>query len=343
MVRMRNEWVSIDPRFWDVSMDANINIALGNGDTNEKLQALMMIMSKQEQILQQLGPQNPLVTPQQFSNTLRKIVELSGFKDATSFFQNIPADYQPPTPTSTNSVIDLTTSPFTPRDNRNWEREVSFTGSLSSTSENPNDSLFSSPTSMPPDTSSPLNPLPPMIMFGKMTPQWPVLDSNWAPVPLSETTAKIGMPSKSLLNEENWILSRVTSTFEVTSPSRELLAIIWSLLLSNEKLLFIGDRQESESLDSHGKKPVWKRTQRIQGVNFGMDTEIIRTLSSMNSEEVSISPIYSDGSTDTLVSWKLKVPQFHSVLKKFGLPATSTHEAGTQNSTSQQFLPYYDD
>jgi hypothetical protein len=98
MVRMRNEWVSIDPRFWDTSMDANINIALGNGDTNEKLQALMMIMSKQEQILQQLGPTNPLVTPQQFSNTLRKIVELSGFKDSTSFFQNIPADYVPPPP-----------------------------------------------------------------------------------------------------------------------------------------------------------------------------------------------------------------------------------------------------
>ena len=98
MVRMRNEWVSIDPRFWDTSMDANINIALGNGDTNEKLQALMMIMSKQEQILQQLGPTNPLVTPQQFSNTLRKIVELSGFKDSTSFFQDIPADYVPPTP-----------------------------------------------------------------------------------------------------------------------------------------------------------------------------------------------------------------------------------------------------
>jgi hypothetical protein len=99
MVRMRNEWVQIDPRFWDVSMDANINIALGNGDTNEKLQALMMIMAKQEQILQQLGPTNPLVTPQQFSNTLRKIVELSGFKDSTSFFQDIPADYVPPTPT----------------------------------------------------------------------------------------------------------------------------------------------------------------------------------------------------------------------------------------------------
>jgi hypothetical protein len=98
MVRMRNEWVQIDPRAWDAGMDANINIALGNGDTNERLQALMMILAKQEQILQQLGPQNPLVTPQQFSNTLRKIVELSGFKDSSSYFQNIPADYVPPAP-----------------------------------------------------------------------------------------------------------------------------------------------------------------------------------------------------------------------------------------------------
>jgi len=98
MVRLRNEWVAIDPRHWNAGMDASINIGLGNGDTNERLQALMMIMAKQEQILQQLGPQNPLVTPQQFSNTLRKIVELSGFKDASSFFQDIPADYVPPAP-----------------------------------------------------------------------------------------------------------------------------------------------------------------------------------------------------------------------------------------------------
>jgi len=98
MVRMRNEFVQIDPSHWETSMDANINIGLGNGDTNERLQALMMIMTKQQEILQTLGPTNPLVTPQQFSNTLRKIVELSGFKDASSFFQDIPADYVPPAP-----------------------------------------------------------------------------------------------------------------------------------------------------------------------------------------------------------------------------------------------------
>ena len=98
IVRMRNEFVTIDPSHWETSMDASINIGLGNGDTNERLQGLMMIMTKQEQILKELGAQNPLVTPQQFSNTLRKIVELSGFKDASSYFSDIPADYVPPAP-----------------------------------------------------------------------------------------------------------------------------------------------------------------------------------------------------------------------------------------------------
>jgi hypothetical protein len=41
---------------------------------------------------------NPLVTPSQYSSTLRKIVELSGFKDPSQFFNQIPADYQPPAP-----------------------------------------------------------------------------------------------------------------------------------------------------------------------------------------------------------------------------------------------------
>ena len=44
----------------------------------------------------QMGPMNPLVSPAQYANTLRKMVELAGFKDASQFFNAIPADYQPP-------------------------------------------------------------------------------------------------------------------------------------------------------------------------------------------------------------------------------------------------------
>ena len=58
----------------------------------------MMILAKQQEALTQLGPQNPLVTPSQYSHTLRQIVQLSGFKDASQFFNDVPADYQPPAP-----------------------------------------------------------------------------------------------------------------------------------------------------------------------------------------------------------------------------------------------------
>ena len=96
MVRLRNQWVQVDPRTWDATMDVSINVGLGMGDTDQKLQMLTMIAAKQEQALQQLGPMNPLVTPAQYSNTLRRIVELAGFKDSSQFFNAIPADYVPP-------------------------------------------------------------------------------------------------------------------------------------------------------------------------------------------------------------------------------------------------------
>lgn len=96
MVRLRNEWVQIDPRVWNANMDVSINIGLGNGDTNERIQALTMIAGKQEQIMQQFGLGNPVVTPAMYIRTIQKIIELSGFKDASSYFQALPADFQMP-------------------------------------------------------------------------------------------------------------------------------------------------------------------------------------------------------------------------------------------------------
>ena len=98
MVRLRNQWVAIDPRAWNATMDVTVNVALGNGDTEQKMAMLQLILAQQKEALMQMGPQNPLVTPGQFSNTLRKMVELAGFKDSSQFFNAIPADYQPPAP-----------------------------------------------------------------------------------------------------------------------------------------------------------------------------------------------------------------------------------------------------
>jgi len=96
MIRLRNEWVQIDPRSWDTSMDVAVNIGLGNGDTNEKLAALAQFSAKQESIINQYGLDNPVVSPQQYVRTLRKMVELSGFKDASSYINDLPDDWKAP-------------------------------------------------------------------------------------------------------------------------------------------------------------------------------------------------------------------------------------------------------
>lgn len=97
VIRLRNQFVPMDPRAWNADMDLNVNVGLGGGTQEEKLIKLNLIAQKQEQILGQLGPSNPLLTLQQYYNTLTKQVELAGFKDTTSYFTD-PARYQAPPP-----------------------------------------------------------------------------------------------------------------------------------------------------------------------------------------------------------------------------------------------------
>ena len=55
-------------------------------DDETKIAFLTQIAAKQEQILMQLGADNPLVSAPQYVNTLRSITEIGGFKDVDQFF-----------------------------------------------------------------------------------------------------------------------------------------------------------------------------------------------------------------------------------------------------------------
>ena len=86
VVRIRGEFVAIDPREFANGFDLNIEVGLGNGREDEKMSMLAQIAGKQEQIMAQLGPNNPVVKPSQYVNTLRRIAEMAGFKDTEQFF-----------------------------------------------------------------------------------------------------------------------------------------------------------------------------------------------------------------------------------------------------------------
>jgi len=106
IVRLRNNFVPIDPREWTSEFDVVVQVGLGTADDEQKIAFLTQIAAKQEQILMQMGANNPLVSMGQYVNTLRSIAEVGGFKDADMFFNNpqqmamaeAQAAQQPPQP-----------------------------------------------------------------------------------------------------------------------------------------------------------------------------------------------------------------------------------------------------
>ena len=86
IIRIRGEFVAIDPREFANGFDLSIEVGLGNGREDEKMSMLVQIAGKQEQIMAQLGANNPVVKPSQYVNTLKRIAEMAGFKDTEQFF-----------------------------------------------------------------------------------------------------------------------------------------------------------------------------------------------------------------------------------------------------------------
>jgi hypothetical protein len=103
VVRLRNSWVPVDPRAWDADMDVVVNVGLGTGSIEQKVQTLMAVLAQQKEILQTLGPNNPIVSMKQMRNTIAQILELQGVKDASRYFNEITPEIeqqmaQPPQP-----------------------------------------------------------------------------------------------------------------------------------------------------------------------------------------------------------------------------------------------------
>lgn len=108
MVRLNNEFVPIDPRYWDSDKDLIVNVAISKSSDMEKMNVLTQLAQKQEQMLQTLGPSNPLVSLQQYSNTIGKMIEMAGFKDVQSFINTEvqPIPPQPPQPTAQDKLAE---------------------------------------------------------------------------------------------------------------------------------------------------------------------------------------------------------------------------------------------
>lgn len=93
-VRLRGEFVPVDPRHWRHRADLAINVALGTGSRDQMVAKLMMIAEKQEQ---HLLNGSPMVTLAELHHTYSQMVEKSGFKSPDMFFRD-PAKIPPAEP-----------------------------------------------------------------------------------------------------------------------------------------------------------------------------------------------------------------------------------------------------
>ena len=79
--RLRNQWITVDPRDWKARNDMTINVGLGTGTKTEQLAHLNMVIGAQEKAIAA-----GLVSPKNLYNSASELTKLAGHKNVGLFF-----------------------------------------------------------------------------------------------------------------------------------------------------------------------------------------------------------------------------------------------------------------
>ncbi len=94
-VRLRNKWVTFDPREWNAEMDATVNTGLGAGTRERDMMMMTQVIGLQEKLLASLGADNPFVKPDNVYNAVSKFAESAGARSTELYFTKPdPAEIQ---------------------------------------------------------------------------------------------------------------------------------------------------------------------------------------------------------------------------------------------------------
>ena len=94
-VRLRNQWVKVDPRDWKKRNDMTVEVGIGSGGKQEKMAMLQMIGAMQNQAL--VAGLTNLVQPHNLYEMAKAVTAVAGFKNTDRFFTD-PAGQPPPPP-----------------------------------------------------------------------------------------------------------------------------------------------------------------------------------------------------------------------------------------------------
>lgn len=96
-MRLRGEFVQLDPNEWTDAYDMTTNVGTGTGDTEKQMAVLTQITALQAQVMATAaGPM--FVTPQQVYNASAKRIQLAGFKNVGEYLTDPGPQAKFPTP-----------------------------------------------------------------------------------------------------------------------------------------------------------------------------------------------------------------------------------------------------
>lgn len=86
-VRLRNQWVTFDPRQWNADMDVTVNTGLGAGTRERDMMMMQVVGQQQEKLLAAYGPvNNPYVSAENIWNSVSRGVEAAGLRTPDLYF-----------------------------------------------------------------------------------------------------------------------------------------------------------------------------------------------------------------------------------------------------------------
>jgi hypothetical protein len=104
IVKLRNEWVPVNPRDWKERKDMTVHVGLGVGTKNEQAQQMMALMGIQEKFV--MNGLTQVVNPNNVYNSAKAFTRLIGQKSPDDFFTD-PKTVEPPAPKPDPEMMKL--------------------------------------------------------------------------------------------------------------------------------------------------------------------------------------------------------------------------------------------
>lgn len=92
-IKLRGNWVTVDPREWKKRDHMTVEVGLGTGGKAEQMALIGMIGTAQEKML--MGGLTNIVTPTNLYNSAKALTRIAGHKDVDAFFTD-PTTQPPP-------------------------------------------------------------------------------------------------------------------------------------------------------------------------------------------------------------------------------------------------------